>query len=94
MIKYIDPCDVVDGIQIASLADVTAMKVDVVSRSESGRKKDFWDLHELLNTYSIYEMLEFHKQRNEYTHEREQIITNFTNFTAADKDIDSICLKN
>jgi len=94
MIKYIDPCDVVDGIQIASLADVTAMKVDVVSRSESGRKKDFWDLHKLLNTYSISEMLEFHKQRNEYTHERDQIILNFTNFSAADKDIDPICLKN
>ena len=70
------------------------MKVDVVSRSESGRKKDFWDLHELLNTYSIHEMLEFHKQRNEYTHDREQIILNFTNFSASDKDIDPICLKN
>jgi hypothetical protein len=26
--EIIDPCDVVDGILIASLADVTAMKVD------------------------------------------------------------------
>jgi Predicted nucleotidyltransferase len=89
----IDPCDVVDGIRIASLNDVTAMKVDVVSQSESGRKKDFWDLHELLKIYSISEMLELHKQRNEYTHERDQIITNFTNFSAADKDINPICLK-
>ena len=91
--EIIDLCDVVDSIRIASLADVTAMKVDVVSRSESGRKKDFWDLHELLNTYSISKMLEFHRQRNEFTHERDQIILNFTNFSAADKDIDPICLK-
>ena len=33
--EIIDLCDVVDSIRIASLADVTAMKVDVVSRSES-----------------------------------------------------------
>jgi len=92
--EIIDPCDIIDGIRIVSLPDVTAMKVDVVSRSESGRKKDFWDLHELLNTYSISEMLEFHRQRNEYTHERDQITLNFTNFSAADKDIDPICLKD
>jgi len=89
--EIIDPCDVIDGIQIASLPDVTAMKVDVVSRG--GRKKDFWDLHELLNIYSIPEMLRFHEQRYEYTHDREQIIANFIDFTSADKDIDPICLK-
>ncbi|MPN34970.1 hypothetical protein SDC9_182464 [bioreactor metagenome] len=67
------------------------MKVDVVSRG--GRKKDFWDLHELLNTYTIPEMLELHKKRYEYTHDREQIIANFVDFSSADKDIDPICLK-
>ena len=66
------------------------MKVDVVSRI--GRKKDFWDLHELLNTYTINEMLELHKKRYEYTHDRNQIIKNFTNFSLADKDISPICL--
>ncbi len=89
--EIINPCDVIDGIRIASLADVTAMKVDVVSRG--GRKKDFWDLHELLNTYTIPEMLELHKKRYEYTHDREQIIANFVDFSSADKDIDPICLK-
>lgn len=89
--EIINPCDIIDGIRIASLADVTAMKVDVVSRG--GRKKDFWDLHELLNTYTIPEMLELHKKRYEYTHDREQIIANFVDFSSADKDIDPICLK-
>lgn len=87
-----DPCDVIDGIRIASLPDVTSMKVDVVSRG--GRKKDFWDLHELLNVYTISEMLDFHQQRYEYTHNKEEIISNFTNFFSADKDIDPICLKS
>ena len=88
--EIINPCDIIDGIRIASLDDVVAMKVDVVSRI--GRKKDFWDLHELLNTYTISEMLDLHLQRNEYTHDREQIIANFTDFSFADKDINPICL--
>lgn len=89
--EIIDPCDCLDNIRIASLEDVIAMKVDVVSRG--GRKKDFWDLHELLNTYSISEMIEFHKHRYEYTHDRNQLIANFTDFSYADEDIDPVCLK-
>jgi hypothetical protein len=34
-----------DGVRMASVAEIAAMKVDVVQRG--GRKKDFWDLHEL-----------------------------------------------
>lgn len=89
--EIIDTCDIIDNIRITSLDDVVAMKVDVVSRG--GRKKDFWDLHELLDTYSIPQMLELHQQRHEYTHDRDQIIANFTDFTSAVKDIDPICLK-
>ena len=89
--EIIDPCDIIDNIRIATLNDVVAMKVDVISRVE--RKKDFWDLHELLNIYTINEMLELHKRRYEYTHERDQIISNFTNFDSANEDIDPICLK-
>lgn len=87
----IDPCDTLDGIRMVSLPDVTAMKLDVVLRG--GRKKDFWDLHEFMNIYSIHKMLELHKQRYEYTHDRTQIINNLVDFTLADKDLDPICLK-
>ncbi|GAB1358962.1 hypothetical protein MASR1M31_07410 [Porphyromonadaceae bacterium] len=89
--EIIDPCDLLDDIRFASLNDVVAMKVDVVFRG--GRKKDFWDLHELLNIYTIPQMLDLHQQRHKYTHERNQIITNFTDFTSADEDIEPICLK-
>ena len=89
--EIIDPCNIIDNIRIASLNDVVAMKIDVVSRK--GRKKDFWDLHELLNIYSIIEMLDLHKQRYEYTHEQGQIIKNFTNFDLADEDFDPVCFK-
>lgn len=89
--EMISPCDKLNGIRMASLDDVTAMKIDVVLRG--GRKKDFWDLHELLNTYSIAEMLELHKSRYEYTHDREQILTRLEDFTSADDEMDPICLK-
>jgi hypothetical protein len=35
-----------------------AMKIDIVARG--GRKKDFWDLHELLNQYTVSQMLSLH----------------------------------
>ncbi len=89
--EIIEPVDLIDGIRIASLNDIIAMKVDVISRG--GRKKDFWDLHELLETFSISDMLEIHKLHFEYTHNREHIINNFVNFEIADEEIDPICLK-
>lgn len=55
-----DEIEIIDIIRMATLEDIVAMKVDVVSRG--GRKKDFWDLHELLNIYSIEEMLKIHKK--------------------------------
>lgn len=89
--EMIDPCDTIDGSRLASLPDVTAMKVDVISRG--GRKKDFWDLHELKNIYSISEMLEFHRTRFEYTHDKQQVIESLVDFSSADDDLDPVCLK-
>lgn len=68
------------------------MKVDIIQRG--GRKKDFWDLHELLGKYSIESMIDLHRQRFEWTHNSQLIFENFTNFESADNDFDPICLKN
>ena len=87
---FIRPVLELDSIRMATIEEIIAMKVDVVQRG--GRKKDFWDLHELLNRYSIREMLELHQSRYPYTHEREMILRNFTDFSAADDDFDPICL--
>jgi predicted nucleotidyltransferase component of viral defense system len=88
---FIRPYSFVGNIRLASLDDIVAMKVDVISRK--GRKKDFWDLHELLERYSIQKMLDLHKQRYPYTHNKELILSNFTDFKAADEDFDPICLR-
>jgi len=88
---FIRPVLNVDGIRLASLDDITAMKIDVVSRV--ARKKDFWDLHELLDYYSIPQMILLHEERYPYSHDSTEILTNFTNFEAADNDFEPICLK-
>ncbi|MNY26499.1 hypothetical protein D3C86_1603530 [compost metagenome] len=76
---------------MASVKEIIAMKVDVVLRG--GRKKDFWDLHDLLSKYDIKKMLSLHKQRSEDTHDEEKILQNFIDFTSADDDFDPVCLK-
>ncbi|NOS93314.1 MAG: nucleotidyl transferase AbiEii/AbiGii toxin family protein [Cyclobacteriaceae bacterium] len=88
---FIQPQLVIDSIRFATVEEIIAMKIDIVQRV--ARKKDFWDLHELLEKYSIDKMIELHKTRYSYNHEKELIRTNFTNFTMADQDFDPICLK-
>lgn len=89
--KFIRPALVSENIRMASLEDIVAMKIDVVSRG--GRKKDFWDLHELLPDFTIDKMLKLHRERSHYTHNRNQILENFINFKDADEDFDPNCLK-
>jgi hypothetical protein len=80
-----------DGVRMASVAEIVAMKVDVVQRG--GRKKDFWDLHELTERFSITEMIALHARGFEWTHNQALIKQNFTNFVQADEDFDPICLR-
>jgi len=81
----------IDGIRMATIEDIIAMKIDVIS--QGGRKKDFWDINELKDDYSIEKMLDLHKQRNPYTHEEDEIRSKFLDFKNADTDFDPICLK-
>lgn len=66
------------------------MKVGVISRN--GRKKDFWDLHELMERYNLSQMFTLHEKRHPYSHDDTQIISNLENFERADQDFDLICL--
>lgn len=81
----------VDNIRMATIEEIIAMKVEVIQIG--GRKKDFWDLHNLLDTYSISQMIELHEQRYPYTHDKDLIIQNFISFEQADDDFDPICYK-
>ncbi len=88
--SYIQPAKMEDKIRFATIEEIIAMKMDVIQRG--GRKKDFWDLHELLPTYDIKKMLELHLQRYPYSHDKKLILKNLTNFSLADVDFSPICL--
>tara|TARA_R110002167_G_scaffold190051_2_gene392302 strand:- start:5178 stop:5834 length:657 start_codon:yes stop_codon:yes gene_type:complete len=88
---FIAPVRIEDGIRMATVEEIIAMKLDVVQRE--GRKKDFWDLHELLSDYGVGEMLGLHERRYPYSHDRKLIIEKFINFKRADEDFDPICLR-
>ena len=89
--KFIQPYCLEDTIRMATIEDIIAMKLDVVQRG--GRKKDFWDLHELFENYSLTQMLDLHEQRYPYSHDRDLIIQNFTDFSLADDEFNPICFK-
>lgn len=92
---YTDPfireCVVEDGIRLASIEEIIAMKIDVIQRG--GRKKDFWDLHALLPQYSIAQMLDLHNQRYPYNHEVSLILKNLTDFSIAENQFDPVCFR-
>jgi hypothetical protein len=88
---FIQPALIEDGIRLATVEEIIAMKIDVVQRG--GRKKDFWDLHELLPKYSINKMLELHQERYPYTHDNGLIKQNLTDFSIADDDLEPVCLR-
>lgn len=89
--SFIQPYEETDGIRLATAEEIIAMKLEVVS--EGGRKKDFWDLHELYDDYTLAEMIALHEQRYPFGHDGDQIIRNFTNFERADDDLDPVCLR-
>jgi Nucleotidyl transferase AbiEii toxin, Type IV TA system len=88
---FIQPPLVIGQYRLATIEDIIAMKIDIVQRV--ARKKDFWDLHELLGTYSPKQMIELHKIKYPYSHDENRIRTNFADFTMADDDFDPICLR-
>jgi Nucleotidyl transferase AbiEii toxin, Type IV TA system len=88
---FIDNFKLIDGIRFASINEIIAMKMDVILRG--GRKKDFWDIHELIPEYDLKQMISLHKKRYPYSHNLKALKNNFVNFTQANDYFNPICLK-
>lgn len=58
---YLKGIEEIAGIRFLSVEDVIPMKLEAMATR--GVKKDFWDISELLNHYSLYQMLEFYQER-------------------------------
>ncbi|WP_373495213.1 nucleotidyl transferase AbiEii/AbiGii toxin family protein [Aquiflexum sp.] len=80
-----------DIIRFASMEEIGAMKIDVVQRG--GRKKDFWDIHELLDRFTLGQLIKLHARKYPYTHDKKVILENLLDFSKADNEPDPKCLK-
>lgn len=88
---FIQPALKIGPYRLATVEEIIAMKIDIVQRK--ARKKDFWDLDELIEKYSIDQMIALHKQRYPHSHDEKLIRENFVDFERADEDFKPICLK-
>ncbi len=88
---YLIPMQETEGIRLLSLSDIIPMKLGAAAGR--GAKKDFWDIAELLNEYSLSEMLGFYKSK--YSSEDiGYILRSLIYFEDAESQSDPISMKN
>lgn len=79
-----------EGLRLATVEDIAAMKLDAISRG--GRKKDFWDLSEILETHSIADLFRIYQEKYPWF-DIGDVITGLTNFDIAEQMPDPLCYK-
>ena len=92
--EFIAPIVQQDGLRLASLQDIAAMKMQTIVNNK--RKKDFWDIDELLEHFTLEELIQYGLQRNPYTLTQKDILDtlcNLTVFTELNNDDFVLCFK-
>lgn len=87
--SFVFPCILEQNIRFSSIEEVVAMKFEIVGNG--GRKKVFWDIHELLNSYTLDEMIEFYLKRNPYGHSKDELLLKVVDFSNAEDDFTPNC---
>lgn len=59
--EWLEECKVLDGLRLASVNDIAAMKISAIINR--GTKKDFIDLHFLLNEMSLNQILDLYDKK-------------------------------
>lgn len=57
----VETIEIKNGLRFYSDADIAAMKIQAILGR--GKKKDFWDLYELFQHYSLQQIIDWHKQK-------------------------------
>ncbi len=86
------PTQQIGKIRMYSVQDIMAMKVQAILGR--GKKKDFWDIAELLKQFTIKDFIEFHKQKYSTQNLLITVPQAFTYFDDANDGEDPISLKN
>lgn len=87
---FLYPAMEVDGIRMASFEEIALMKLDAIARG--GRKKDFWDLSEILERTSLDALLKLYPKKYPY-YEISAVTHGLTDFKIAELMPDPVCLK-
>lgn len=82
----------IEGIRMVSEKDIAAMKLNAIAQDRQ-RKKDFWDIHDLLETYSIENMVSFALKRYPWSLTLDKIIDSFKRLHSFDDYTEIKCLK-
>lgn len=90
--SFIFPILVNGNVRLAPNNEIAAMKFEVIANG--GRKKDFWDIHELLDVFTLEEMISFYLQRNPYGSTREEVLEACLDFSGAEDDLLPNCYRN
>ncbi|MAS91612.1 MAG: hypothetical protein CMO55_00325 [Verrucomicrobiales bacterium] len=78
-----------DSYLLASIPDISAMKLSAVTNR--GSKKDFFDIFQLLQDYSLGELLDFYVEKFS-THDRFMVLRSLTYFDDAEAEPEPILL--
>ena len=82
----------VDGLRLAAEKEIAAMKIQAITQTEQ-RRKDFWDIHELLESYTLSEMIGWGIQRYPWSVTLESVKDAFTRLLMMNDFTEVICLK-
>ena len=82
----------IEGIRMVSEKDIAAMKLNAITQDRQ-RKKDFWDIHDLLETYSIEDMVSFALKRYPWSLTLDKIIDGFKRIPSLNDYTEIRCLK-
>ena len=82
----------IEGIRMLSEKDIAAMKLNAIAQDRQ-RKKDFWDIHDLLETYTIEDMVSFALKRFPWSLTLDDIIDGFKRLPSLNDYSEIRCLK-
>lgn len=85
----IAPPEIIDGIQLLSLPDVAAMKLNAIANR--GAKKDFYDLSALRNHHTLTEMIQWFEEKY-HNADRFTVIRSLAWFEDAEAEPDPVSL--
>lgn len=89
--QIIRELDLTDGLKMFSTEDIIAMKFNAILGR--GKKKDFWDMAELLKNFHLKDMLAYHKEKYPEQMLLISLPSALTYFADADESEDPISLK-